>query len=217
MNPSIDQEAPRAERRDSMNSWPQEQMLPSFMRNEAVSVDDPALFARRVIGGVMRNAQNGELPLFAWTLGLPQAELLEVVVRHFPELGALELMVEAEYTVILRSMPPRFDEMVDLLTSHGATNAQALHLGWLARALAAASMGERHLWQDLGLSNRNEVSRLLEHYFPTLHVRNTRDLKWKRFLFGELGTVLGIEDLRPPGCSKCDHVTICFTRYMEHD
>ena len=38
---------------------------------------------RRAVSGVLRNAQNGELPLFAWTLGMPQPELLALLARLF--------------------------------------------------------------------------------------------------------------------------------------
>ena len=44
----------------------------------------------RAIGGVLRNAQNGELPLYAWTLGLPQDELL-AMLHHW----AMELCITA--------------------------------------------------------------------------------------------------------------------------
>ena len=36
---------------------------------------------RRAVSGVLRNAQNGDLPLFAWTLGMPQPELLALQQR----------------------------------------------------------------------------------------------------------------------------------------
>lgn len=220
MNPAGERVVQRTEkdRAESMGRYHLEQRpLPAFMCEGTGVPTDPATLAREVIAGVMRNAQTGELPLFAWTFGLPQSELLDAVAQYFPELGSLEPMSEQKYAVILRTVPPRFYEMADLLTRHGAKHSMTRHVGWLAHAVAAAAMGERHLWQDLGLSNRGEVSRLLEHYFPVLHARNTRNLKWKRFLFGELGTVLGIEDLRPPGCRKCDHIAICFTQYKEHD
>ena len=211
MNLSGERIVQQKDRMLSMGTSHPERALPPFMCEDTSTPDDPSVLARRVIAGVMRNAQTGELPLFAWTLGLPQSELLEAVAWFFPELGVLEPMSEQKYAVILRTISPQFGEMVALLTRHGASHEKSRHVGWLARAIAAAAMGERHLWQDLGLSNRDEVSLLLEHYFSTLHARNTRNLKWKRFLFGELGAVLGIEDLRPPGCRKCDHLTVCFT------
>ncbi len=69
---------------------------------------------------------------------------------------------------------------------------------------------ERHLWQDLGVAGRETVSSLLEAYFLPLASRNTQNLKWKRFLFAELGAAQGMSGLRPPGCGKCDQLQICF-------
>lgn len=195
--------------------WERGEHMPPSMSEGISTPADPAALARKVIAGVMHNAQTGELPLFAWTLGLPQSELLEAVARYFPELGALEPMPEQKYAVILRNIPPRFGEMFALLMSHGTSHEKSRHVGWLARALAAATMGERHFWQDVGLHNRAEVSQLLAHYFPGLHARNTQNLRWKRFLYAELGRHLGIEDLQPPGCRRCDQAALCFTQRKE--
>ena len=60
------------------------------------------------IAGVLRNAQDGELPLFSWTLGLPQAQLAALVKHCFPELGRLELMPEPQYAVIVDAAPGEF-------------------------------------------------------------------------------------------------------------
>ncbi|SMB28700.1 protein of unknown function [Sterolibacterium denitrificans] len=194
-----------------------EQMVAQFMCAPARGSLATESFARRTISGVMRNAQAGELPLFAWTLGLAQPALLEVVATHFPELGVLEPMPEQDYEILMRGAPPLFTDMVGLLMNHGAAESDRRHTEWLARAIAAAAMGERHLWQDAGLSDRAELSSLLAQHFPALHARNTQNLKWKRFLFGELGALLGIEDLRPPGCGKCEQIALCFPEYKRQD
>lgn len=80
----------------------------------------------------------------------------------------------------------------------------------LADALACACFGAHHLWQDLGASGRDEVSRLMRLAFPTLHDSNRLDLRWKRHLFLVLGEQLGRTDLRPPKCDGCDHHLGCF-------
>lgn len=41
-------------------------------------------------------------------------------------------------------------------------------------------MRNGHLWQDLGLFNRGELSRLLATHFPTLAAGNTQNMKWKK-------------------------------------
>ena len=69
----------------------------------------------RAISGVLAGAQDGELPLFAWTLGMPQTELLDMVQRCFPELDELEPGDTSDYERILKTVPDDFHAMVDML------------------------------------------------------------------------------------------------------
>lgn len=162
------------------------------------------------IAGVFRNAQDGELPLFSWTLGLPQAQLAALVEYCFPELRMLELMPEPQYAMIVKDAPAEFHGLVALLLANRSPGADPQHADWLAHAIAAASLGSRHLWQDLGLTGRDAVCRLLEQYFQPLYWRNTKNLKWKRFFFAELGALQGKPGLQPPKCHHCDEFTVCF-------
>jgi len=77
-------------------------------------------------------------------------------------------------------------------------------------ALACACFGHRHLWEDLGLESRKDVSVLLERHVPSLAARNTRNLRWKHFLFECLGDRLGVPDLRPPHCEGCGDFELCW-------
>lgn len=174
------------------------------------SFSPAAATVARAIAGVMRNAQSGELPLFAWTLGLPQVELLRLVARLFPELGALAPLAPHEYAILLNGRPADCADLAALLLAHRAPGSNHDHARWLAHAIAAAAQGERHLWQDLGLAGRAELGTLLAQHFPTLHARNAKDMKWKRFLYAELATAQGRPGLRPPGCGKCAQFTLCF-------
>lgn len=164
----------------------------------------------RAIAGVLRNAQDGELPLFAWTLGLPQPALLAVVEHCFPELGALESMSQQQYAAIVATVPDEFRALAALLLAHRSSDIDPQRADWLAHAIAAASLGSRHLWQDLGLTGRDAVCSLLERYFQPLYRRNTRNLKWKRFLFAELGALQGKHGLQPPKCHDCNEFPVCF-------
>jgi hypothetical protein len=77
-------------------------------------------------------------------------------------------------------------------------------------ALARACFRPRHLWQDLGATGREEVSRLMLTCLPALYHANVRNLRWKRHLFLQLGERLGREDLRPPKCDGCGDFEFCF-------
>lgn len=170
----------------------------------------------------MRNAQSGDLPLFTWTLGLEQDELLRLIKHCFPELGQLEALSPQEYAVLLKTTPEYFFPLCALLQSHARPSTTATTTQkWLAHAIAAASMGERHLWQDLGLSTRDELTTVLQTFFPGLHARNTpldktgQTLKWKRFLFKELGEQIGLPHLQPPGCHACRQRPFCFANQTD--
>ena len=73
---------------------------------------------RRAVSGVLRNAQNGDLPLFAWTLGMPQPELLALLARLFPEVDPVESMPDVQYQKLLRMCPPDFAAMLTLLLAN---------------------------------------------------------------------------------------------------
>ncbi|MDO4681220.1 MAG: nitrogen fixation protein NifQ [Lautropia sp.] len=167
--------------------------------------------ARRAIGGVLRNAQNGELPLFGWTLGLPQHDMLAMLQRYFPELAPLDPLPSGQYEHLRHQHPSDFQALVTLLLFHRSEEVDPHEARWLAHAISAACFGERHLWEDLGLGGRPDVSALLKHYFGPLYLRNTRNLRWKRFLFAELGTLRGLPDLVPPSCQGCDERQQCFS------
>lgn len=164
----------------------------------------------RAIAGVMWGGQEGRLPLFALTLGLPQAELLEMIEKCFPELQPLEPMTAEQYAAVQSGLSVKFKGLVKLLIAHAPQAAEEAPVRWLAHALATACCGNQHLWEDLELDGRESVSALLERYFEPLYRRNTANLRWKHFIFAELGASLGIEDMRPPGCSQCDSFTDCF-------
>lgn len=164
----------------------------------------------QAIRGTLRNAQDGEIPLFAWTLGMEQTPYQTMLAQCWPESVKAFPFTTKQHQRLRRTTPPDFVLLADLIDAHRDTTLQALHAGWLARAMAAACFGSRHLWEDLGLTGREDVSALLLHYYPSLHRLNTQDLKWKLFLFKELGMQRGQPGLRPPTCERCENYSLCF-------
>jgi nitrogen fixation protein NifQ len=162
------------------------------------------------IAGVLRHAQDGDLPLFAWTLGLPQREWLVMLDTCFPGLGDLEAMQPHAYAAIEKTLPKFFLDLASMLFEQRSKTVDAQHADWLARAIAAGCHGNRHLWQDLGLRGQNDVSALLSSYFPSLHAKNIGSVKWKRFLFSELSSRQNNCEILPPDCNRCDEFPICF-------
>lgn len=81
---------------------------------------------------------------------------------------------------------------------------------WVADIVCAASMGSDHLWQDLGLWSRKELTALMERNFPALAARNEHNMKWKKFLYKQMCEGEGIYVCRSPSCEVCVDYTTCF-------
>ncbi len=136
----------------------------------------------RAIAGVMRNAQAGELPLYAWTLGLPQDALAQMIRRCFPEVGVLERMPRAQYRRLASALPADFTALVGMLLAGCSLGGDAQTTWWLAHAVAAACQGSRSLREDLGLADEDELSRLLTGHFAPLARSRPWGCGWKDFL-----------------------------------
>jgi nitrogen fixation protein NifQ len=80
----------------------------------------------------------------------------------------------------------------------------------LATIIAHACLRPDHLWRDLGLTGRDEVSAMLERYFPSLAALNVENLRWKKFLAQQLALALGQEPGPAPGCPGCEDYQLCF-------
>lgn len=163
----------------------------------------------KAIAGVIRNAEDGELPLFACTLGLPLAALQEALNHCLPEQAPSQHLPDEHYQLVMQSRPALHADLVRLLLHGRSPQANPQHAAWLAHGIAAAATGSRHLWEDLGMAGRDDVSHLLQQYFEPLFLRNTTNLKWKRFLFDELGS-------HAPDCARCDNYSACYPPAHAH-
>jgi len=166
--------------------------------------------ARAAVAGVLRNALSGELNLYAATLGFDRHEFRALVAACLAGVEPEHEWEATAYALCASQAPALFAPLTELLLAQRAPGLAERPARWLAHALAAAGFGSRHLWQDLGLSGRAEVSRLMRLCFPALAKQNTADLKWKRFLFLALGEQLGRPGLTPPHCDGCDGYAACF-------
>ena len=96
----------------------------------------------------------------------------------------------------------------NLLLEHrsGRSNDEIL----LAERIANACLQGGHLWEDLNLENRGELTRLmLCHFFP-LASRNNWDMRWKKFLYRQLCESMRGALCRTPNCSDCHDYEICY-------
>ena len=103
------------------------------------------------------------------------------------------------------------DEVRSLLLEHadpGAGSAQDIAL--VAETVAVACLGDNHLWQDLQLPSRAELSTLMAHWFPALKALNSGDMKWKKFLYKQLCEREEIQVCKAPSCAVCSDQPLCF-------
>lgn len=138
-------------------------------------------------------------------LGLAQEPFHALLSTHFP--GA----VPERGSATVQLADDREGERIDLVTLLNAHRAgvEPSEL-WMAEIVAAACMGDDHLWQDLGLWSRVDLGRLMDDNFPALARRNVYDMKWKRFLYKQLCQAEGVYVCRAPSCEVCVDYAKCF-------
>jgi nitrogen fixation protein NifQ len=111
----------------------------------------------------------------------------------------------------MRSRSDEIDDLMALLLDHadpsGGPKADRYHVAWL---IACASLGDRHLWQDLGLPSRDALSALIARWFPALKALNVGDMKWKKFFYRQLCLKEDILICKSPSCSDCTDHAVCF-------
>jgi nitrogen fixation protein NifQ len=115
--------------------------------------------------------------------------------------------------VLAERAASRADEVADLralLLDHVAVGTPECQANALAQAVALATLGDRHLWEDLGLPSRGALGLLMERHFPDLVARNSAGMRWKKFLHRELCQREGVLVCRSPSCSTCDEQVLCF-------
>lgn len=134
-------------------------------------------------------------------LGLGKAAYEELLADYFPffESAARDCHCESI---------PEWEDLQKLLLDH-RTGERDSEL-WVADIIATACAGRDHLWQDLGLFNRDELSRLMWVNFPELARANTGDMKWKKFLYRQFCSREGIYVCPAPSCSECKDYGKCF-------
>lgn len=101
-----------------------------------------------------------------------------------------------------------YEDLLALLLDHAAPGDPDIVL--LAQAVARACLGDDHLWFDLGLPSRGELSDLLRACFPTLAARNHGNMRWKKFFYLQLCERAEVRACRAPSCGVCAHVGECF-------
>lgn len=146
----------------------------------------------------------GEGALPDW-LGLTPEAFRTMMGYHFPGLRFDDARCGSPLPAA------RGDEIADLATLvRGALAGADVSEGWIADILIAGCLASDHLWQDLGLWSRTDLSALMRRNFPQLAARNVKDMKWKKFLYKQLCDAEGIYTCRAPSCEQCADYAACF-------
>ncbi len=100
------------------------------------------------------------------------------------------------------------EDLINLLTRYSKANT--LEINWVIGIIVAGCLGNDHLWQDLGLWSRSQLTALLHFNFPELAAKNSMDMKWKKFLYKQLCEEEGLYVCRAPSCNVCIDYAKCY-------
>ena len=167
-------------------------------------VQDDASFDRHVLASILSVAAM-EGGVLADRAGLPAAELADLIEQQFPSARSV-------VPVRCEASGPGEDEEVamvrELLLGRRSTEGDVGR--WLAAMVARRSMEPNHLWEDLGLRDRTELTRLLDRHFAPIASRNTKNMRWKRFFYRSLCEDDGFVMCSTPVCTQCSDFERCF-------
>jgi nitrogen fixation protein NifQ len=178
-------------------------LLTGHYQNEA-ELDDDRSFDAHVFASILAvaAAEGGAVNERA---GLRADDLALLIARWFPEARHLVLLWRPQNA---HAEDAEVAMVRDLLSLNCSTPGEDGR--WLAAMVARRALETNHLWEDLGLRNRGELSRLLTRHFAPLAERNTRNMRWKRFFYRQLCEDDGFLMCATPVCTDCPDFDLCF-------
>jgi nitrogen fixation protein NifQ len=170
------------------------------------AVDDDFSFDRHVLASILAVAamEDGAVAARA---GLTAADLVNLMAQWFPVAGGSGIAwftqdkdkdIDDDEVAMVR----------DLLLAHRSSEGDVGR--WLAAMIARRAMEPNHLWEDLGLRERSELTRLLSRHFAPIAARNTQNMRWKRFFYRALCESDGFVMCTTPVCTECRDFDLCF-------
>ncbi|CAA7623093.1 nitrogen fixation protein NifQ [Magnetospirillum sp. SS-4] len=139
-------------------------------------------------------------------LGLSALSLAALIGRHFPRSSSLLAGLSADEGD--GCLAPEEPDLRSLLLEHRSRGL--VEEEWLAHVIARRALGANHLWQDLGLTSRADLSALMRRHFTGLVKLNGGDMKWKKFFYRQLCRREGVAICKSPNCEVCADVGLCF-------
>lgn len=139
-------------------------------------------------------------------MGLSQTQFNRIRSLCFPGYALDKQAVSGKSIDFSRMLEKQ--DIEELLRRHACNPNEETE--WLITLLVTACLGSDHLWQDLGLWSRNDLSALIKYNFPALFVANNKNMKWKKFLYKQLCEAEGLYVCRAPSCEVCQDYNVCF-------
>lgn len=163
-------------------------------------------FDRHVFACVLALAASDPDRPLSEALGLSGTSLRALLAAHFP--AAMPTLIEVPAEAHAGEDALEEPDLRALLIEFGTRGA--VEETWLAAIVARRSLGANHLWQDMGLTARSDLSALLNRHFRPLAERNVADMKWKKFFYRQLCEREGVVVCKAPNCAVCTDVALCF-------
>ncbi|MEQ1620481.1 MAG: nitrogen fixation protein NifQ [Methylococcales bacterium] len=140
------------------------------------------------------------------TLGL-EAEQFNALTTHFFPGSSIPAQALSGSKLDFSRMLEK-EDLVNLLKQFAKPDT--VEIDWMIDIIVAGCLGSDHLWQDLGLWSRSQLSAMLQYNFPELAARNDQDMKWKKFLYKQLCEAEGLYLCRAPSCEVCIDYPKCY-------
>lgn len=162
-------------------------------------------FDRHVLACILAKGVSEAPRPLTEALGLTRADLADLITRLFPGAETLLDALPGDSGADAIEEP----DLRHLLMA-GASDPASPKTRWLAAMVARRALRPNHLWQDLGLPGRGDLSGLLDRHFAPLAARNTRDMKWKKFFYRQMCEDEGVTICKSPVCEACDDFATCY-------
>jgi nitrogen fixation protein NifQ len=168
------------------------------------ATEDDAGFDRHVLASILAVAAM-EGGAIAERAGLANHDLVKLIEEQFPA------ATDAAASWCAQTEKPEDEETAmvrDLLLANRSTESDISR--WLSAMVARRAVEPNHLWEDLGLRDRDELTRLLDRHFGPIACKNTKNMKWKRFFYRSMCEDDGFVMCSTPVCTQCADFNRCY-------
>lgn len=174
----------------------------------SITKSDNSASIPQLVHQIIATWHNGHGVLPAW-MGLGEQRFRSFLHKHSFKRNQMSLP-----SMNQREIPQgHTEELIDirqLLLSFANPELPPQDLLDYADLVAVACLGSHHLFRDLGFDNRGQLSDFLLMIFPDFWQKNTKNMKWKKFIYKQLCDQDGLNLCRAPSCEVCNEFSLCF-------